>query len=193
MSDPIHARYLLNDEETAASLVAHQRVANYPLKGIVGHLLFGVLCLLTLLFVAVLALETQAILREPVLQGLFLTVGMLWLVLILTKPNNFMTRRALRRQIASMTEEERINEFLFSEVEVKASSRLTTSIHRWAAIQRVVETPRGFLFYLNAASFMWLPSIAFSSADDLRRFAELAKSRVSHYVVTGPCQFERSP
>jgi hypothetical protein len=58
---------------------------------------------------------------------------------------------------------------------------------------KVVEAPKGFLLYHSIQLFNWIPGHAFASAQELRRFADLARAKVPHYVVLGECQFPAKP
>jgi hypothetical protein len=59
---------------------------------------------------------------------------------------------------------------------------LARSERTWAMIIRCVQVRGGFLVFTIGESFEWLPDSAFACVDDVLRFADLAKQKVSEFV-----------
>ena len=189
MSEPIRAAYSLEPTMVRTMLASHQSMAKYPFRGAVGFVILAGLCSLTPGLIFMMALNPVSVLRVSILRELLLVVAVFWLLLWVTRPNNALRRWGLRRQLSAMTPDQRQHRFEFSPAEVRGTSRQITSIYPWSAFRRLAETSAGYLLYLDDIQFLWLPPAAFDSADDMARFAELAKSQVAHYVVSEPCRF----
>ncbi len=54
----------------------------------------------------------------------------------------------------------------------------TTHIYKWSAFPRHLETPNTFLLYLSEAAFQILPKRAFSNAEELNAFRNMARNLI---------------
>ncbi len=86
-----------------------------------------------------------------------------------------------------------IVEWSFGPDQLSNQTTNSASTILWPLFIKVVETPKGFMLYQNIQFFNWIPGHAFASAEAVRQFAELARSRVPLYVVLGECQHVGKP
>lgn len=189
MSEPIRAAYSLEPSTVRALFASHQKVAKSPSRGVVRFVTLAAVSLAGPFLLLQILHEPPALKGWQILSGVTLYVGTLWFLLWLTRPDNPLTRGNLRCQPAELGPDPRRYEFEFWPTEVRSTSFQVTSIHPWSTLQRFAETSQGYLLYLDEQRFLWIPPGAFRSGDDMARFAELAKSKVAHYVVTEPCRF----
>ena len=63
----------------------------------------------------------------------------------------------------------------------------------WPVFMKVVEDPEGFLLFQSTQFYNWIPGRGFTSAGEVRRFADLAREKIPKYVARGECRFVAKP
>jgi hypothetical protein len=98
-----------------------------------------------------------------------------------------------RKKLRSMANLSRSVEWDYDQERLRFRSELTEVAYRWAFFKTIVEAPRCFLFYEDKELSLWVPVKGFSSAESIRRFADLARTKVPNYVMLGECQHVGKP
>jgi hypothetical protein len=93
----------------------------------------------------------------------------------------FFTRRAALKLYAQKPDRDMEVKFEISEERVRMGSELASAENSWELFQRIIRGHDGFLIYQSGNLFHWLPLHAFQSADDIERFADLARTKVKDY------------
>ncbi len=194
MNDPISARYVWDAEAMTEALAAHLRqtlrpVFRYLLILLMLIYLFGTIGL-PLLIIGGPGSSPDS--RRNAIVALFIFVP-LWAGLILAIRRRWLLRLHAWRVFRSTGRESQAAEWSIGPDELTSRTDLSASIILWPYFIKVVETPKGFMLYQNVQLFHWIPGHAFVSAAELRRFADLARSRVANYVVAGECLFPIKP
>jgi hypothetical protein len=193
MQGPIDARYVWDVEVMTDGLAAHRRHVTWS-----GHrylnMLAGLLLILSIgglvSMVLVLGMPPEKLESAAIV----LLLGILvWGWLISGQRNNRFLRWQARKVFRSVPGGSESVEWSFGPDEIAMQTTKSASTLLWPVFIKVVEAPKGFLLYHNSQLFNWIPGHAFSSEGELRRFADLARARVPHYVVLGECRFPAKP
>lgn len=94
----------------------------------------------------------------------------------------FLARRTALRLYAQKPDRDMEVTWEISEDGIHSKTRLASSENTWTFFHRVIRTKEGFLLYSSGSMVNWLPTHAFRNADDMERFARLAKSKVRDYA-----------
>jgi YcxB-like protein len=194
MDEPISVRYEWNAEGYVDASEAHRKQA----RGSVGRFLFR--ALLVLFAVVTVGLPLAVVLTagnwESKRAGLVVwavVFGYIWGVFYLALWSKAIKLRGARKTFQNLPPEALFVEWTFAEDQLANRTALSSSTYLWPVFLKAVESPKGFLIYQNTNFFNWIPGHGFSSAADVRRFAELARAKIPHYVVLGECQFPAKP
>ncbi len=190
MEEPIQAKGIVTEDDYIASFDVHLRHSTSPILRFSQKFYFGLLILMTLTIpMVIFGDRTRAEKLEALLPMTGIT-SVLWGIWF------WSTRRwrvNLRKSIRAIPEELRWTEWTLGDEFFESRHAGATVQQRWSMFSKVVEAPVGFLVYDNPQTFSLLPAHAFASAEAVRQFAELARSRVSNYVVLGECRFPDKP
>jgi YcxB-like protein len=197
MDEPISASYRLTEADYIDVVVAQIRSARTSPVFRLGRWLF-------LGFVVVVTLVvTASVLGHPWLPpgphrlyqlARLVILFCLWLLVYLAyHPRHVPNRFYYHRKFRAIPEGSLRIEWGCDRESLWSQTALASGSYRWELFRTIVETPECFLFYQGEQISLWLPGHAFSSPGDLRRFADLARSRVANYVVLGECQFPTKP
>jgi hypothetical protein len=197
MDEPISASYTLTEDDYINVAVAQQRyLMTSPVLRLAKWLLLGFVVFITLaLPTSVLGrpwLPPKHRLAELVVVAIVL-IGLWLLVYLAYHPRLVPNRFYYRRKFRSIPESSHRIEWGCDREELWSQTALTSGSYSWVLFKTIVETPECFLFYQGDLLSLWLPGHAFSNPADLRRFSDLARSRVANYVVLGERRFPSKP
>jgi len=88
----------------------------------------------------------------------------------------------IRRQFLKRPDKDLQVEWLIDADKIRAHTGLGGSEVAWKLYVKVVQTPAGFLFYIQPELYHWLPREGFVSEEDVLRLAELAKSNATKFA-----------
>jgi YcxB-like protein len=194
MDEPISARYEWNAEGYVDAFEAHRKQA----AGTVGRFLLRAL-------LVIFALVTVGLPLAVVLTGgnwdtkwvglvvWAVVFGYFWLMFYLAFWSKALKLRTARKTFRNLPPDALFVEWTFTEDQLANRTALSASTYLWPVFLKAVESPKGFLIYQNTNFFNWIPGHGFASAAEVRRFADLARSKVPNYVVLGECQFPAKP
>jgi hypothetical protein len=189
MADGIasHYRWEVRDAVNAAAAVQRYQLRSPFLK----YLVLGILAL-----VVAGAFYVPPVAR-PSLESLFFTIGPtlvgIGTLFYLCSPKGLINRLWVGHRVRSIPEASRSVEWSFDDEMIWVRSPMAESTIRWELFKTIVESPDCFLFYQGDIFAMWIPGHGFSSPQAIRRFADLARMRVPHYVTLGECRYPAKP
>ena len=194
MDEPISARYVWDVEAMTEALAAYQRQSIRPFIRLLSWLLMLCLLFASVFFTTWMMLDSR---NPPEIKrngAIALVVELaVWSWFLDGVRNKRFLRWQARRVFRSKPVGSDLVEWSIGPEEVSSRTQHSASTILWPLFIKVVETPGGFLLFQSIQLFNWIPGHAFASTDALRRFAELARSRVANYVVLGPCHFPAKP
>jgi hypothetical protein len=194
MDEPISARYEWNAEGYVDAFEAHRKQAGRSVGRFLFRALLVVFALVTVgLPMAVVLTNGDWASKRGVLVVWAVLFGYLWVMIYVALWSKAVKLRGARKTFGNLPPEALVVEWTFAEDQLANRTALSASTYLWPLFLKAVESPKGFLIYQNTNFFNWIPGHGFSSAAEVRRFAELARARIPNYVVLGECQFPAKP
>lgn len=92
-----------------------------------------------------------------------------------------LTRRYLRRHYAKRSDRDMVVDWVITSEVLASKTEASSGEFRWRMLTKVLQTNEGFFLYTSDQAFHWLPIHAFQSADEVKRFSELARAKVSDF------------
>ena len=195
MDEPISARYVWDPEAFAEALATHQR---HSVRPVFRYLLLGLLMLvygfpsIGIPVWLIVDSRNQPETRRNAAIALVVVVALWAWFIDLVRKKRVLRWRA-RRAFRSLPGGPQQVEWSLGPVELSNRTTNSASTFLWTAFLKVVEDRKGFMLYQSGSFFNWIPGHAFASEAELRRFANLARSRVPNYIVLNECQFPAKP
>jgi hypothetical protein len=190
MDEPISARRIVTEDDYIAASEAHLRHRSTPITRLGQRFFFGLLILLSLTFPIVMFGDEPRDKKLEALVPMTATIAGLWGAWF-WKTRGW--RVGIRRNVRAIPEDQRRTEWTFDQDQFVSRNAASSVQTRWSVFKEAVEAPVGFLLYQSAETFSLTPAHAFTSEAELKRFAELARSKIPNYVVLGECQFPAKP
>lgn len=93
-----------------------------------------------------------------------------------------MIRRSAEKGFDGRPDKNKLIRFIIHDDHIESSTEgLDESRIEWHTIEKVIETPTGFLLYLNQELFLWIPNEAIQPKGDITRLRQIAKAKVGNY------------
>lgn len=194
MDEPISARYVWDADGLTDAWHAHQCHAIRPIVRYPIYLFMLLLIVATLGIPVWLIVDRRSI---PEIQRsgaiAFVILAGIWIWYLTGVRNKRFLKWRARKAFRSRPTSSDLVEWSIGPDELHNRTANAASTILWPLFIKVVESPKGFLLYQSLQFFNWLPGHAFASERELRRFADLARTKVPKYVVVGECRFPSKP
>ncbi len=92
-----------------------------------------------------------------------------------------LTRHYLRRHYATRSDRDMVVDWEITSEVLASKTEASSGEFHWRMLTKVLQTNEGFFLYPSDQAFHWLPVHAFQSADEVKRFSELARAKVSDF------------
>jgi hypothetical protein len=196
MDEPISARYVWGAEAMTEGLAVHQRQSLRPFLRYLG-IGVGLFVVFLSLLIPIWMIVDSRVRSMPEFRRnaaiALVVLVVIWGWLIEGIWNHRFLRWNARRAFRSNPNAAGLVEWSFGPDQISNRTALSSSTIVWPVFVKVVEAPQGISLYQSMQFFHWIPAHAFASGQELRRFADLARDKVPHYVVLGECQFPAKP
>jgi hypothetical protein len=192
MADEIASHYRWEIRDAVNAAAAHQRFQfRSPIVQFGKYFAIAILALVVA--AALLSVARPPRNGESPAVSLVTIAFCLGLMAYLCSPKGPVNRWWIGHKVRSIPEASRSVEWSFDDEMLWVRSPLSESTFRWELFKTIVETPDCFLFYQGDIFVLWVPGHGFSSPQAIRRFADLARVRVPHYVTLGECRYPAKP
>lgn len=194
MDDPISARYVWDPETLTEAWAAYRRDLLRPVFRYLLMLMAGlaVLGYLSVPIVVILDFRNPPEHRRNAVVA-FVVISLIWGWLLSGLWTNRFLRWNARKAFRSLPGGVQVIEWSIGPDDLNNRAANSSTTLLWTAFHKVVEDRKGFLLFHSAQSFHFIPSHAFTSELEMKRFASLARGRVAKYLVLGDCQFPAKP
>ena len=124
-------------------------------------------------------------------QGIFDTrilgfVAVAWIAVMISEVSRhpmWVERKARRLFDRHMSDRQRVRMTITDQGIESVTDGMGEGQAAWSDIERVLETPDGFLLYLSKQVFLWVPKRAFRPKTDLKRFIKMVKKHDCEYTT----------
>lgn len=172
---PIKASYQWTVDELATAQVYHNNISGRRARWIrYGGLIIMLGATLSLAFF-----------RGQFSWTVFGLVGVAYLGVVISEVlrHPSMVHRAAEKAFVDRPDKDKMVRFEFDDEAILSGTEgFGESTIQWDDIQRVIETPTGFLFYLNKQVYIWVPEEAIKPKSDIGRLRELVQEKIENYV-----------